>query len=50
MKWILLTLALASSPALAEESKPVATQVGDAIRPAAEAYGKTVKALTQCLD
>lgn len=33
-------LALAASPAFAEESKPVATQVGDALRPAAEAYGK----------
>lgn len=45
MKRILLALALASSPALAEESKPVATQVGDALRPAAEAYGKTVNTL-----
>lgn len=45
MKRMLLALALASSPALAEESKPVATQVGDAIRPAAEAYGKTVNTL-----
>lgn len=45
MKRMLLVLALASSPALAEESKPVATQVGDALRPAAEAYGKTVNQL-----
>lgn len=45
MKRILLAMALASSPALAEESKPVATQVGDALRPAAEAYGKTVDKL-----
>jgi hypothetical protein len=45
MKRILLALAIASSPTLAEESKPVATQVGDAMRPAAEAYGKTVNKL-----
>jgi hypothetical protein len=45
MKRMLLALALASSPALAEESKPVATQVGDALRPAAEAYSKTVDKL-----
>lgn len=45
MKRTLLALALASSPTLAEESKPIATQVGDAIRPAAEAYGKTVDKL-----
>jgi hypothetical protein len=45
MQRILLALALASSTALAEESKPVATQVGDAMRPAAEAYGKTVNKL-----
>lgn len=45
MKRILLGLVLASSPTLAEESKPVATQVGDALRPAAEAYGKTVNTL-----
>lgn len=45
MKRIFLVLALASSPALAEESKPVATQVGDALRPTAEAYGKTVNTL-----
>ena len=45
MKRIFLAIALASSPALAEESKPVATQVGDALRPAAEAYGKTVDKL-----
>ncbi|MGE6790438.1 hypothetical protein ACQKFS_00160 [Pseudomonas guineae] len=41
----MLALALASSPALAKESKPVATQVGDAMRPAAEAYSKTVNKL-----
>lgn len=45
MTRILLVLALASSPALAEEPKPVATQVGDAIRPAAEAYGTTMNQL-----
>jgi hypothetical protein len=45
MKRTFLALALASSPVLAEESKPVATQVGDALRPAAEAYGKTVNTL-----
>lgn len=38
-------MALAASPALAEESKPVATQVGDALRPAAEAYGKGMQKL-----
>jgi hypothetical protein len=45
MKRMLLALALAASPALAEESKPIATQVGDAIRPAAEAYGKGMQQL-----
>lgn len=45
MKRILLALALATSPALAEESKPVATQIGEAMRPAAEAYGKTMNRL-----
>ncbi|MDX1766312.1 MAG: hypothetical protein R3313_05170 [Candidatus Saccharimonadales bacterium] len=45
MKRILLALVITSSPTLAEESKPVATQVGDALRPAAEAYGKTVNTL-----
>lgn len=45
MKRTLLALALASSPALADESKPIATQVGDAMRPAAEAYGKGVQEL-----
>lgn len=45
MKRILLVLALASSPTLAEESKPVATHIGDAMRPAAEAYGKTMNQL-----
>lgn len=45
MKRMLLALALAASPALAEESKPIATQVGDALRPAAEAYGKGMQQL-----
>ena len=45
MKRMLLALALATSPTLAEESKPIATQVGDAIRPAAEAYGKGMQQL-----
>ena len=45
MKRMLLALALAASPALAEESKPIATQVGDAIRAAAEAYGKGMQKL-----
>lgn len=40
-----LALALAASPALTEESKSIATQVGDAIRPAAEAYGKGMQKL-----
>ncbi|QIJ02050.1 hypothetical protein GII23_19245 [Stutzerimonas balearica] len=42
----ILALALIASPILAEESKPIATQVGDAMRPAAEAYGKTVSRWT----
>ncbi|HAN54082.1 MAG TPA: hypothetical protein DCQ75_14410 [Pseudomonas sp.] len=48
MKRILLALALAlvASPILAEESKPIATQVGDAMRPGAEAYGKAVSRWT----
>ena len=45
MKRILLALALIASPALAEESKPIATQVGDAMRPAAEAYSKGMQQL-----
>lgn len=45
MKRMLLALAIAATPALAEESKPVATQVGDAMRPAAEAYGKGMQRL-----
>ncbi len=45
MKRILLALALVSSSSLAEESKPIATQVGDAMRPAAEAYSKGVQEL-----
>ena len=43
MKRTLLALALVSSTAFAEESKPVATQVGDAVRPVAEAYSKGVQ-------
>lgn len=43
-----LALALAASPALTEESKSIATQVGDAIRPAAEAYGKGMQKLVCC--
>ncbi len=46
MKRILLALVLIASPILAEESKPIATQVGDAMRPAAEAYGKAVSRWT----
>ncbi|MBH3337514.1 hypothetical protein I5L51_00115 [Pseudomonas mendocina] len=45
MKRMLLALALAASPTLAEEPKPIATQVGEAMRPAAEAYGKTMNRL-----
>ena len=45
MKRMLLALALAESPAIAEKSKPIATQVGEAMRPAAEAYGKTMNRL-----
>lgn len=45
MKRMLLALALAASPTLAEESKPVATQIGEAVRPAAEAYGKAMNRL-----
>lgn len=45
MKRMLLALALAAAPTLAEESKPVATQIGEAVRPAAEAYGKTMNRL-----
>lgn len=45
MKRILLALALVASPILAEESKPIATQVGDAMRPAAEAYSNTMTRL-----
>lgn len=45
MKRMLLAPALTASPALAEESKPIATQAGDAIRPAAEAYGKGMQQL-----
>lgn len=45
MKRILLALVLIASPALAEESKPIATQVGEAMRPAAEAYGKGMQQL-----
>ncbi len=42
MKRMLLTLAIASTPALAEQSKPIATQIGEAVEPAAEAYGRAV--------
>jgi len=42
---MLLALALAANPAIAEESKPIATQVGEAMRPAAEAYGNTMNRL-----
>ncbi|MCQ4243385.1 hypothetical protein [Stutzerimonas stutzeri] len=45
MKRILLALALVSTSALAEESKPIGTQVGDAMRPAAEAYSNTMTRL-----
>ncbi|MCD1641213.1 hypothetical protein K7H92_21040 [Pseudomonas stutzeri] len=45
MKQILLALALVASPILAEESKPIATQVGEAMQPAAEAYGNTITRL-----
>lgn len=45
MKGIFVVLALAAGPALAEEPKPITTQVGDAIRPAAEAYSKTMNRL-----
>lgn len=45
MKITLIALSVISMPLLAEESKPVATQVGDALRPAAEAYGNTVNTL-----
>lgn len=45
MKRMLLALAIAATPALAEQSKPIATQVGDAMRPAAEAYGKGMQKL-----
>lgn len=45
MKRMLLALAIAALPALAEESKPIATKVGDAMRPAAEAYGKGMQKL-----
>ncbi|WP_241291668.1 hypothetical protein OLPAFPLB_04441 [Pseudomonas phage 99-2] len=48
MKRMLLALAL--SPAFAEESKPVPThQVGDALRLAAEAYGKGMQKLVNKL-
>lgn len=42
MKRTLLALALAASPIAAEESKPIATQAGEIIEPAAEAYGRAV--------
>ncbi len=45
MKRMLLALAISAIPALAEEAKPIATQVGDTMRPAAEAYGKGMQKL-----
>ncbi|MDC7827548.1 hypothetical protein PQS90_20570 [Pseudomonas sp. BLCC-B13] len=42
MKWIFLALAIAACPALAEESKPLATEVGEAVTPAAEEFSKTM--------
>jgi hypothetical protein len=45
MKQIFLALAMAAPTALAEEPKPLATQAGDAIRPAAEAYSNGVQRL-----
>lgn len=45
MKRMLLALAIAATPALAEQSKPIATRVGDAMRPAAEAYSKGMQKL-----
>lgn len=45
MKWIFIALLVVTHAALAEESKPVATKVGDALRPAAEEYGKKVNSL-----
>jgi len=45
MKRMLLALVITTIPAFAEESKPIATQVGDAMRPAAEAYGKGMQKL-----
>ncbi|HBN8314981.1 TPA: hypothetical protein ACMFPZ_005605 [Pseudomonas aeruginosa] len=45
MKRILLALALGASTTLAEEPKPFAIQVGEAMGPAAEAYSKTMNRL-----
>lgn len=45
MKRMLLALAIIAIPALAEESQPIATQIGDAMRPAAEAYGNGMQKL-----
>lgn len=45
MKKLLLALIICSAPALAEQSRPVATQAGDAMRPAAEAIGKGMNQL-----
>ena len=42
---LLLALALVVGPAFAEESKPITAQVGDIVRPAAEAYGNGVQRL-----
>lgn len=47
MKRMLLALAIAATPAVAEESKPIATQVGDAMRPATEAYGNGMQKLVK---
>lgn len=45
MKRMLAVLTLAAALALAEESKPVAILVGDALRPATGAYSKTMNRL-----
>lgn len=42
MKGMILTLAIASTAAFADDSKPIATQIGETVEPAAEAYGNTV--------
>ncbi|UCJ18600.1 hypothetical protein K5Q02_09645 [Pseudomonas sp. MM211] len=40
MKKLLLALAIFSAPDIAEQSKPVAAQAEDTMRPTAEAIGK----------